>query len=211
MKPKTKPPKTPPPLFIELIKVAKLVPYARNAKLHSQQQIDQVAASIQEFGFNNPVLIDKDNGIIAGHCRVLAAQKIGREYVPCIRLTHLTDVQRRAYILADNRLGETGGGWDIEMLNLEVEELKSLNFAVDVTGFDEASLQSIAAEFQGAPDDPGGGDQGEPEKANTVVVIGQYRIQIERQRYLDWLEEVRQAVGFDDPAIEKEIIRRLKL
>jgi len=189
-----------PKMVVDLVKVSKLVPYARNAKLHSQQQIDQVAASIQEFGFNNPVLIDKQNGIIAGHCRVLAAQKLEREYVPCIRLTHLSDAQRRAYILADNRLGETGGGWDIEMLQMEVDELKGLNFDVNVTGFDEASLQAIAAE-----------NQGEPEKANTVVVVGQYRIQIERQRYMDWLEGVRQAVGFDDPAIEKEIIRRLRL
>lgn len=203
--------KTPPKMVVESVKVAKLVPYARNAKLHSPQQVDQVAASIREFGFNNPVLIDKANGIIAGHCRVLAAQKIGLVAVPCIRLSHLTDVQRRAYILADNRLSETGGGWDIDMLRLEVEELKGLDFSVDLTGFDDAALEAIAAEFKGNPDDGAGDDHGEPEKANTVVVVGQYRIQIERQRYMDWLEDVRQAVGFDDPAIEKEIIRRLKL
>lgn len=198
-------------MVVESVKVAKLVPYARNAKLHSPQQVDQVAASIREFGFNNPVLIDKANGIIAGHCRVLAAQKIGLLAVPCIRLSHLTDVQRRAYILADNRLSETGGGWDIDMLRLEVEELKGLDFAVDLTGFDDDALEAIAAEFKGNPDAAAGDDQGEPDKANTVVVVGQYRIQIERQRYMDWLEDVRQAVGFDDPAIEKEIIRRLKL
>lgn len=198
-------------LKIEPVAVSKLIPYARNAKLHTPEQVAQVAASIAEFGFNNPVLIDKQNGIIAGHCRVLAAQKLELKTVPCIRLSHLTEVQRRAYILADNRLAETGGGWDIALLNLEVEELKALNFNVPLTGFDDDALAALNADFEGTPDDVGADAQADPEKANTVVVIGQYRIQIERQRYLDWLEEVRQAVGFDDPAIEKEIIRRLKL
>ena len=108
---------------IEHITTDLLVPYARNAKKHDPSQVGSIAASIKEFGFNNPVLIDKDNGIIAGHGRVLAAQKLGLESVPCLRLLHLTDNQKRAYILADNRLAEMGGGWDAAMLHLEMDEV----------------------------------------------------------------------------------------
>lgn len=108
---------------LEFVPVEALIPYARNARKHSDEQVAQLAASIREFGFNNPVLVDKENGIIAGHGRVLAARKLGLESVPCLRLDHLTETQRRAYILADNRLAELGGGWDEEMLKLEVKEI----------------------------------------------------------------------------------------
>ena len=125
------------PMKIEFLKTTDLVPYARNAKKHSEEQVGQIAGSIREFGFNNPVLIDggKPSGIIAGHGRVLAAQKLGMEKVPCVRLEHLTDVQKRAYILADNRLAETGGGWDMDMLKLELEELGDLDVDLDALGF----------------------------------------------------------------------------
>ena len=117
---------------IERIPTDALIPYARNAKKHEAAQVSKLAGSIREFGFNNPVLIDKDNGIIAGHGRVLAAQKLGLADVPCIRLGHLTDTQRRAYILADNRLAEINSGWDEELLKLEIKdidwaELKEIN------------------------------------------------------------------------------------
>jgi len=108
---------------IETIKTSDLIPYARNAKRHDDAQVAKLAGSIREFGFNNPVLIDKDNGIVAGHGRVMAAQKLGLDKVPCIRLGHLSDTQRRAYILADNRLAEIGGGWDEEMLKVELDAL----------------------------------------------------------------------------------------
>jgi ParB-like chromosome segregation protein Spo0J len=119
-----------------------LIPYARNAKKHSPEQVAAIAASIREFGFNAPVLIAGDQSIIAGHGRVLAAQKLGLKEVPCIVLDHLTDTQRRAYILADNRLGEIGGGWDAEMLSLEVEELGD---ALDGMGFSDADMKSLGA------------------------------------------------------------------
>ena len=124
---------------IETIPTGDLIPYARNAKKHDDSQVAKLAGSIKEFGFNNPVLIDKDNGIIAGHGRIMAAQKLGLENVPCIRLGHLTDTQRRAYILADNRLAEIGGGWDEEMLKLELADLRELDMDFDLMGF-EASL-----------------------------------------------------------------------
>jgi hypothetical protein len=89
-----------------------LVPYAKNAKLHGKKQVDQIVASMNEFGFTNPVLVDAHGGIIAGHGRVMAAKRLGMATVPCIELAHLTPEQKKAYILADNRLAETGGGWD---------------------------------------------------------------------------------------------------
>jgi DNA modification methylase len=131
---------------IETLSTASLIPYARNAKKHDASQVAKLAGSIREFGFNNPVLIDKDNGIIAGHGRIMAAQSLGLETVPCIRLGHLTDTQRRAYILADNRLAEIGGGWDEEMLKLELADLAALGLDVTELGFDElpADMQEAA-------------------------------------------------------------------
>jgi len=131
---------------IEMLAVDRLVPYAENAKKHDDRQVAAIAGSIREFGFTNPVLIDGQDGIIAGHGRVLAAQKLGLASVPCIRLAHLTDAQRRAYILADNRLAETGGGWDAAMLAAEVEaidweELESF-------GLDDMDLGEILAEAE---------------------------------------------------------------
>lgn len=139
---------------IEQIKTEKLIPYARNSKLHSEAQVGQIAASIREFGFNNPVLIDKDNGIIAGHGRVLGAQKLGLESVPCLRLAHLTDIQKRAYIIADNRLSETGGGWDTELLALEIEDLRLEDYDIDLTGFDADSLEAMFDDASGNDDTP---------------------------------------------------------
>jgi ParB-like chromosome segregation protein Spo0J len=150
---------------IEQIKTEKLIPYARNSRLHSQEQIAQISASIREFGFNNPVLIDKDHGIIAGHGRVLAAQKLGLDEIPCLRLSHLTDIQKRAYIIADNRLAETGGGWDTELLALEIEDLRLEDFDIDLTGFDADALEALMdqPEFSpGTEDDQGKLDQLEP-------------------------------------------------
>jgi len=108
---------------IEQIPTDKLIPYARNAKKHDAAQVSKLAGSIREFGFNNPVLIDKDNGIIAGHGRVMAAQKLELKDVPCIRLGHLTDTQRKAYIIADNRLAEVNSGWNEELLKLEIKDI----------------------------------------------------------------------------------------
>lgn len=128
---------------IEQIKTADLVPYARNAKKHDEAQVAKIAGSIREFGFNNPVLIDADNGIIAGHGRVMAAQKLGLERVPCLRLSHLTETQKRAYILADNRLAELGGGWDAEMLKLELADLGDLDVDLDGIGFGADDLEDL--------------------------------------------------------------------
>jgi ParB-like chromosome segregation protein Spo0J len=130
---------------IEQVPTASLVPYAKNAKKHDAAQVAAIAGSIREFGFNNPVLIDADNGIIAGHGRTLAAHQLGLATVPCLRLTHLTDSQRRAYILADNRLAEIGGGWDSDMLAAELEALAAEGVAMEDLGFDADALEKISS------------------------------------------------------------------
>lgn len=121
--------------------VADLIPYARNSRTHSDEQVTKIAASIKEFGFLNPVIIDGENGIIAGHGRVMAAKKLGLDEVPVIEATHLTDAQRRAYVIADNRLA-LDAGWDEEMLRVEFAELEALGFDLELTGF---SLEDVGS------------------------------------------------------------------
>jgi ParB family chromosome partitioning protein len=151
---------------IEQIKTADLIPYARNSRSHSEAQVSQIAGSIREFGFTNPVLIDADNGIIAGHGRVMAAGKLGMEKLPCIRMAHLTDTQRRAYIIADNKLA-LNAGWDEEMLGLELGDLREMDFDLDLLGFDadeiEAALNPNEPDFApGTEDDQGKLDEKSP-------------------------------------------------
>jgi ParB-like chromosome segregation protein Spo0J len=123
-------------------KTADLIPYVNNARTHSEQQVLQIAASIKEFGFTNPVLVDGENGIIAGHGRVLAAKKLGLDEVPTIELKHLTKTQKKAYILADNRLA-LNSGWDNDLLALELGELSDDGFDLDLLGFDVGELESF--------------------------------------------------------------------
>jgi hypothetical protein len=127
---------------IENIPVDRLIPYARNSRTHSDEQVAQIAASIREFGFTNPVLIDGNDGIIAGHGRVLGARKLGMDAVPCVRLEHLTETQKRAYIIADNKLA-LNAGWDDEMLALEFEELRGEDFDLSLIGFDAGELAEL--------------------------------------------------------------------
>ncbi len=131
---------------IEMLAVDRLVPYAKNAKKHDDRQVAAIAGSIREFGFTNPILIDGQDGIIAGHGRVLAAMKLGMAEVPCIRLSHLDENQRRAYILADNRLAELGGGWDLDMLAAEVESIDWEE--LESFGLDDMDLGEILAEAE---------------------------------------------------------------
>jgi ParB-like chromosome segregation protein Spo0J len=130
-------------LKVEFVPIDQLTPYARNAKLHDKAQVSQIAESIRQFGFNVPILIDDQGEIIAGHGRWLAAKHLGMTEVPCIRLSHLTATQRKAYRLADNRLTELGGGWDWNTLALEIEELQLDEIALDSLGFDDHMLEKI--------------------------------------------------------------------
>lgn len=141
-------------LKIEHLPVADLKPYERNARTHSPKQVAQIAASIKAFGFNNPVLIDKYSSIIAGHGRVAAAKSIGLETVPCLRLEHLSDAEKRAYILADNKLAEKAG-WDRDILAIELQHLSSLDldFDVTITGFEMAEIDVLLSGAE-PEDDP---------------------------------------------------------
>ncbi|AZQ67638.1 site-specific DNA-methyltransferase [Silicimonas algicola] len=134
---------------VEQRPVESLIPYARNARTHSEAQVALIAGSIREFGFNNPVLVDGENGIIAGHGRVLAARKLGLKQVPVIELTHLSEAEKRAYVLADNRLAEQAG-WDRELLALELGDLGDLGIDLGDLGFDGAELDALL--IHGAPD-----------------------------------------------------------
>jgi len=130
-----------------------LKPYSNNARTHSPKQIKQIARSIERFGFNNPVLIDDDNQIIAGHGRVEAAKQLKMKTVPCVRLSHLSDADKRAYVLADNRLAEKSG-WDNEVLAIELQHLVDVGFDVDLTGFEPAETDLIIEGIGDESDQP---------------------------------------------------------
>lgn len=126
----------------EKVDIDKLVPYARNARTHSKEQVKQIQASMREFGFINPVIVDKDYNLIAGHGRILAAKEEGIKQVPCVFVEHLTEAQKRAYILADNRLA-MNAGWDDEMLAVELSDLQGEDFDLDLLGFDTDELDKL--------------------------------------------------------------------
>lgn len=130
---------------IEYVEVEKLIPYARNSRTHSDEQVAQICGSIKEFGFTNPVLIDGEGVIIAGHGRTIAAQRLNMKEVPCLRLDYLTEAQKKAYVIADNKLA-LNAGWDDEMLALELGDLKELDFDLSLTGFDDDELNKLLAE-----------------------------------------------------------------
>ncbi len=143
-----------PGLHIDYRPIESLIPYARNARTHSEEQIAQIAASIREFGFNNPILVDGQRGVIAGHGRILAARKLDMTNLPVIELAHLTETQKRAFILAENKLTERAG-WNDELLSLELADLEAAGFDLDLTGFDDGEIQSLLAadEQESKPDD----------------------------------------------------------
>lgn len=124
------------------MKVSDLIPYANNSRTHSDEQVNQVASSIKEFGFTNPVLIDEDNGIIAGHGRIMAANKLGIDEVPCVVLKGLTEAQKKAYVIADNQLA-LNSGWDLDMLRLEVESLQEVDFELNLLGFNDDVIEKL--------------------------------------------------------------------
>ena len=131
-----------PSLSIEYKPVGDLIPYVNNSRTHSDAQVTQVAASIKEFGFTNPILVDESNGIIAGHGRLMAAKKLGFDEVPTITLGGLTDAQRKAYVIADNQLA-LNSGWDLDTLKVEVERLSEMEFDIDLLGFDEIEIGKL--------------------------------------------------------------------
>lgn len=164
---------------LERVSVETLIPYAKNARTHSDEQVAQIAGSIREFGFNNPVLVDKDNTIIAGHGRVLAARKLGLTDVPVIVLDHLTESQRKAYVLADNRIA-LNSGWDVSMLSVELQDLKD-DIDLSLLGFDPKELDELlnpTVENEGLTDEDAVPEAPvEPKtKLGDIYILGNHRL-----------------------------------
>jgi hypothetical protein len=167
---------------IEFWRLDRLVPFARNARTHSDEQVAQIAASIAAFGFNNPVLVDTNAGIIAGHGRFLAARKLGLDDIPVVVLDHLSETQKRAYILADNRIGENAG-WDEDVLAAELGELQSADWRLDLLGFSEEEVARLLAEAEPVAEGSVEAEEEIPEvpvepvtRPGDVWLIGKHRL-----------------------------------
>jgi DNA modification methylase len=201
---------------IEMMPLASLTAYDKNSRTHSPEQVKQIAASLREFGFTNPVLIDSSGGIIAGHGRALAAESIGMEIVPCLRLAHLTEAQKKAYIIADNKLAENAG-WNMDMLRLEVLELQELDFNLDLLGFDGKELDGMLEFLE--PND-GLTDEDEvpelPEEPTTkpgdVWIMGKHRLMCGNSTSLDsigvLLSGTKPELLFTDPPYGIAIVKK---
>ena len=167
---------------IELWPIERLIPYERNARTHSPEQVAQIAASIQEFGFTNPILVDGDDGILAGHGRLAAAKDLALDQVPVIVLDHLSPAQRRAYVLADNKLA-LNAGWDEELLRIELDELQTLEFDLSLIGFSDEELAGLLSEIEELPPEETGDPDKVPEppaepvtKPGDVWLLGRHRV-----------------------------------
>jgi site-specific DNA-methyltransferase (adenine-specific) len=176
---------------IEWQSVDKLIPYAKNARTHSDEQVAQIAGSIKEFGFNNPVLVDKDNSVIAGHGRLMAARKLGMDKVPVVQLGHMTEAQRKAYVLADNRIA-LNSGWDAGMLSLELQDLKD-DIDLSLLGFDPDELDALLnpiEETEGLTDEDAVPDvPDEPKtKLGDIYILGNHRLMCGDSTSIDAVE-----------------------
>lgn len=153
-------------LKVEYKNIKDLIPYCNNSRTHSDDQVLQIASSIKEFGFTNPVLIDGQGGIIAGHGRIMAAQKLKMDEVPTITLSDLSEAQKKAYIIADNKLA-LNSGWDDELLKIELEQLKELDFDLGLIGFDEIELGNMFLD---------GEDLTEPDSSTKEIDTDEYEM-----------------------------------
>lgn len=178
-------------------KAADLIPYARNSRVHSEVQVNQIASSIREFGFRVPVLVDGDNGIIAGHGRVLAALKLGMDEVPTIDGSDMSDIQRRMYVIADNKIA-LNSTWDEELLMLEVEDLRNMGADIDLLAFDPSEIQNNDVDYSVLDDEDTDGE------VNDMAAGVRKAIQIEfepdhyqeAQELVKWWREKGAYVGY---------------
>jgi DNA modification methylase len=201
---------------IEYTLVREMQPYPNNARTHSRKQVRQIANSIKRFGFNNPVLIDDKGQVIAGHGRIEAAKLLGLHAVPTVRLSHLSEVDKRAYILADNKLAAKAG-WDREMLATELQGLLELNFDIELTGFEMPEVDVVLDEAQEAKDSPAGPEDAAPEygagltvtRTGDLWVLGQHRLLCgdarEQSSYETLLEGTAAEFVFTDPPYNVKI------
>jgi len=180
--------------------VSDLIPYVNNSRTHSEEQVAQVAASIKEFGFTNPILVDEQGGIIAGHGRIMAAKKLSMDTVPCIELTGLTEAQKKAYIIADNKLA-LNSGWDTEMLSLELQTLTDLDFDLSLIGFDDDELAAILKpeQVEGLTDEDAVPEA--PEEPVTVEgdvwILGNHRLMCGDSTSIDAVEKLMDGKSAD--------------
>jgi len=186
---------------IESVAIDRLIPYANNSRKHSDQQIAQIAGSIKEFGFNNPVLIDKEYGIIAGHGRVLAARKLDLKEVPCIRLEHLTETQKKAFIIADNKIA-LNADWDQELLTIELDALLADGFAMEILGFDAEELQAAldpVTPTEGLTDEDAVPEAPEEPKTKLgdIYQLGRHRLMCGDSTSIDAVEKLLNGAKID--------------
>lgn len=196
---------------LEYRKTGILIPYARNSRTHSEAQVQQIASSIKEFGFTNPVLIDDENGIIAGHGRVQAAQLLGMAEVPCIVLSGLSEAKKRAYIIADNKLA-LNAGWNDEMLRLEFEDLKAMDFDLNLTGFSADEIDKLMPNVvEGLTDEDAVPET--PETPVTVLgdvwILGNHRLMCGDSTSIDAVEKLMDGqkadMVFTDPPYRMQV------
>lgn len=192
---------------IEFVSIEQLIPYANNARTHDDAQVAQIAGSIKEFGFNNPVLIADDNSIIAGHGRVMAARKLGLKEVPCMRLSHLTETKRKAYILADNRIA-LNSGWDNDLLMIELKDLDMDGLDLSLLGFDADEINALLnpiTETEGLTDeDEVPAPPPEPiTKLGDIWILGNHRLMCGDSTSIDAVDKLmdgqRPDMVFTDP------------
>ena len=178
---------------IQEVEVSKLIPYAKNSRTHNDAQVAQLAASIKEFGWTNPILVDGDKGVIAGHGRLLAARKLGYDKVPVIELKHMTEAQKRAYVIADNKLA-LNAGWDNNFLALELQDLKDQDFDLTLLGFDNKELDALLSpeivdgltDEDAVPDTPI-----EPKtKLGDIYILGNHRLMCGDSTSIDAVEKL---------------------
>ena len=186
---------------IKEVEVTALIPYAKNSRTHDDAQIAQIAASIKEFGWTNPILVDGDKGIIAGHGRLMAARKLGMAKVPVIELKTLTKAQKQAYIIADNRLA-LNAGWDNTMLTIELNELLEDNFALEILGFDKDELDALlnpTQETEGLTDEDAVPDvPDEPKtKLGDIYILGNHRLMCGDSTSIDAVEKLMDGNSVD--------------
>lgn len=206
---------------IELWTVDRLKPYERNARTHSPEQVTKIAASMTEFGFTNPILVDSTNGIIAGHGRLMAARELGLVEVPVIVLDHLSDAQRRAYILADNRLA-LDAGWDEEMLAAELAELEADGFDLELTGFSDEELADLLPDNEDETAEPVGEEDEVPEpptepvsKLGDIWLLGNHRLMCGDSTSIDAVDALLNGATVDmvytDPPYGISIVKGSKV
>jgi len=203
---------------IEHVSVGELIPFAKNSRTHDDAQVAQIAASIKEFGFTNPILIDEQGGIIAGHGRLLAARKLQLTEVPCIQLSHLSDAQKRAYVIADNKLA-LNAGWDDEMLALELGDLKDMDFDLSLTGFstDEINALLTPTVVEGLTDEDAVPEipENPVTKLGDVWVLGKHRLMCGDSTSVDAVEKLMESATLDmvytDPPYGISIVKASKV